>query len=350
MRFRPVPAAVSLSPEWVRASALARTIHRAVRPNGGELVLPAVGEGEAPWSQFQRFAAERGAHYSPAEAEQVVEDCCAAGLWSVRNGALVVGAFPPSFEAERVNRTLGPRGGLSPAEKMRNLRERKRAEREALEGQAPAEGVTGNRDVTAVTGDVSSSLETPKGVSEREKGPSGHAPVTAGEVSAAAPPAAPARLPLESLPLRDRGAELLRLLGAGLGPRASLLGATGAELEGFARLFGPRAEGAAARVERVNRWLAQVSADALRAAVPYTQAARRGAAVVVTPELLLGAALPKGEKGYKGTGWRSLEAAASAWETEQRDAAAARAARPGPATAGPSLAALPVPAGIAGRR
>lgn len=364
-RFRRVPPAVSLSPEWVGASPLARTVHRQVRPSAGELLLPRADASEAPWRSFQRFAAEGGADYSPAECELIVSDCVRSKLWVLRDGALVVAAFPPSFERERAGRSLGPRGGLSPAEKMRlqRAKEKVRREEERRESAPPAASVDAPAEggVTAPSGNsdrsrdeempLSSSLRDPEGSPrEGEETPSGNAPAAEPPPapSVEEPTAPPARPSLGELPARDRGAEALRILGAGLGPKVGLLGATEVELEGFARLFGPRAEGAELRLERVNRFVAAASPEVLRGVFPWTSAAKQGKRVLVTPGLLLGS--KKGPGGYSGSGWKALDEAATTWDAERIEAERKRAekaaARPGPVAAAPSLA--PVAAAVLG--
>lgn len=135
-RFRSVPSAVHDSPEWVRASALARTVHRCMRPSAGVLALHAATPGEPLWRQLQRKASEGCADYSPEECQSIVNDCLSTGLWLELEGVLVIPAFPPSFENEREQRKLGAHGGLPRAEIQKAYRARIAATKHA--GASPS--------------------------------------------------------------------------------------------------------------------------------------------------------------------------------------------------------------------
>lgn len=149
-RFRSVPSAVHDSPEWARASALARLMHRTLRPTAGELLLARAHDQEEPWAQFQRKAAECGGYLSPEECREIVAACLAAELWQLRDGRLSITAFPPSFERERQTRALGPRGGMTRAEVQRNYRERQKERSAAPPSETPSAPNT-HTTVTAPT-------------------------------------------------------------------------------------------------------------------------------------------------------------------------------------------------------
>lgn len=365
-RFRPTPPGVHDSPEWKAASALARTIHRTIRPVSGELEVPPARPGDAPAVTFQAKAAELGAYLFPEECAQVVRDALAAKLWQVRGDVLVIPAFPPSFEAKRKAEGRGAQGGESGAKRTAQWRERRKLREllESLEGDGDgavervaarlakgdagkaakltaalrsaladdaAEAPTGeasaaaeNVTVTApVTGSVTGSVtvtggETtppPAAPGDPFRGSRGAGEDGDGErhavtpVPPVAPPPAP---PMRTLTPLELGRQLRdALVAAG---RAFVGAAADEELEGLGALASAQgyAVGDAARIAR--HWSAEPKAP--RAIFAWDKSAHRGAPVSVG--LLLGrrdAATGR----YAGRGFREAHRAALAWEGEAAD-------------------------------
>lgn len=373
-RFRSVPSAVHTSPEWVKSTALARTVHRIVRPSAGEQVLVRVGT-EAPWEQFQRFAGEFSAHYSAAECEQIVADCLASGLWQLREGVVVITAFPPSFEERRARERLGPRGGVDGATKQRDYRDRKlareqqqrveeleaklaeqRARLEELQKQLAEKGVS----VTAPNGnsDHSEKNETPPALplsspprrGEREGGgePDGNANTNppAERQVVEAQPATTTEAPSKKLPQEvpdelahlagaAKAARALELLAAANTPTATVFDttATRAELDAFATAL-RELKFNGARLQRIAaHWKAEPTA--VRETFTWSDSVKRDG--VASIGVLLG---KRTRDGYKASGLTAADRAAVAWE-RRRAASAPKATRASPiaSTPGPIRAA-----------
>lgn len=312
-RFRSVPSAVHDSPEWARASALARLAHRCLRPSAGELVLAAAREGEPTWSQFQRKAAECGAAFSVEESAEIVAACVAAGLWTERDGRLVIGAFPPSFEAQRTARQLGPRGGLSPAEKMRAWRERRAQGEVSVTTPSSAPPVTAPNGNSDRTEDPSKPLPAPAPTPPFRGGEGG-----TGEAKANGNNPIPATSPakqttdLRDVPRGQRAAVALALLGEGLGSAVWSGRADGDELAALEAILA--APGwTTARVDGLNAYLRAAGPEA-RKLFLWDRAVSSGA-VPMTLGLLLGKARPDGTRKAGGLG--RLCDAAQAWAAKR---------------------------------
>lgn len=375
-RFRPTPPGVHDSPEWKAASALARTIHRTIRPVSGELEVPPARPGDAPAVTFQAKAAELGAYLFPEECAQVVRDALAAGLWQVRGDVLVIPAFPPSFEAKRKAEGRGAQGGEPGAKRTARWRENRKlrellealegeegggrverivarlaggdaakaarlaaALKSALEADGPtAEAPTGEAPAVTPNVTVTAPVTAPVTVTPGETPPPHAAPGDPfrgsrgdgedgdGErhavTPAADPPPRPAP-PERTLTPLELGRQLRdALVAAG---RAFVGAASDEELEGLGALASAQgyAVGDAARIAR--HWAADPKAP--RAIFAWDKATRSGAPVSVG--LLLGrrdAATGR----YGGKGLREAHRAALAWEGERAGPGLAKAPGPSP--------------------
>lgn len=309
-RFRSTPSAVHDSPEWARASALARLFHRTVRPSAGELALARSSPTEPPWQQWQRKAAELGAFLSQSEATDVVEACTSAGLWAVRDGQLVIPAYPPSFEAERQRRSLGPRGGLSPAEKMARWRARQR-EREAVENghENGNGGHSGDGSEGAPPLPSSGPLKRPQ--REGEGRPTAATTPTPPTAPPAAPPEAPPegqRTPAELAELDDatRGALAVERLAKGVPPTLLERRAGRDDLVALGRAVVTLGL-SELELRGVAAWL-RTEPDAARAALQWSKTIRGGAPITVG---LLAATSRRG--GKLGVGLRALAEIGVPW-------------------------------------
>lgn len=333
--MRSLPPFLRGSREWQSAGSLARAVWQDVRPRRGDLVVH-VPEGAAAVDALASVLAGFGWDLRHAEVAAVLGEwervglCERAAAEGEAGGELLrVCAIPPTVAAELERLRRGPQGGMTPAEKQRAYRERKRAAAGGGDG-----AMTGHGDRPAagnISGNKPDAPPAPPPSPGPPKGPQGEGGRAAGDGERVEPvePPAEGRRSAEELGALDpatRGALALARLGKGVKPEVFEPRAARVELVELGRAVG---ELKLSEVELlgVGAWL-RTDAEGARKALSWSRSIRGGGAITVG--FLLAFSKKTGREWY---GLRALVEVGVPWARKNAPAAFAGPVRATPAAA-----------------